>query len=112
MKQLSPTRIELDRNKVESSKQQILNAAVTLSEQPGGWVTLTRDAVAAEAGCATGLVNKYFGTMICFRRSIMRHAILTKNLPVIAQGIAAGDKSALKADQALKRLALYTLTAA
>lgn len=112
MKQLSPTRITLDRNKVESSKQQILDAAIALSEQPGGWSSLTRDAVAAKAGCATGLVSKYFGTMICFRRSIMRHAVATRNLSLIAQGVAAGDKSALKADPALKRLALYTLTAA
>ena len=77
--------------------------------RPGGWAKLTRDAVAKEAGCAEGLPSKYFGTMISFRRSIMRAAIGTENLAVIAQGLAAGDKCAQKADEGLKRKALETL---
>lgn len=109
MKTLSPTRLTLDRNKVESSKQRILDAALKVAATPGGWSKLTREAVASEADCAEGLVSKYFGTMITFRRSIMRAAIAGRNLSLIAQGLAAGDKYARKADEELKRQALATL---
>ena len=90
-------------------KQEILNAAIKVAGRPGGWSKLTRDAVAKEAGCAEGLVSKYFGTMVSFRRSIMRAAIGAEELGVIAQGLAAGDKCAQKADESLKRKALETL---
>lgn len=90
-------------------KQQILNAAIEVAARPGGWSKLTRDAVAKEAGCAEGLVSKYFGTMIAFRRSIMLAAIRAENLAVIAQGLATGNECAQKVDESLKRKALETL---
>ena len=93
----------------DDRKQQILTAAIRVAARPGGWGKLTRDAVAKEAGCAEGLVSKYFGTMIAFRRSIMRAAIQARNLAVVAQGLAAGDASAKKADPELKARALSTL---
>ena len=68
----------------DDRKQQILTAAIKVAGRPGGWGKLTRDAVAKEAGCAEGLVSKYFGTMIAFRRSIMRAAIQARNLAVVA----------------------------
>ncbi len=71
--------------------------------------TLTREAVAREAQCTDGLVSRYFGTMLAFRRTIMRHAIKVDNLPIIAQGLAAGDKCAIKASPDLKARALNTL---
>lgn len=93
----------------DDRKRQILTAAIKVAGRPGGWGKLTRDAVAKEAGCAEGLVSKYFGTMIAFRRSIMRAAIKDFNLSIVAQGLAAGDNVALKAEEALKRKALETL---
>ena len=90
-------------------KYEILTAALAVAARPGGWSKLTRDAVAREAQCADGLVSKYFGTMIAFRRSIMRAAIGAENLAVVAQGLAAGDASAKKADPELKARALNTL---
>ena len=102
----------------DDRKLEILNAAIKVAGRPGGWSKLTRDAVAKEAGCADGLVSKYFGTMISFRRSIMRAAIRLAELgsippaiydSVIAQGLAAGDKCAQKADPELKARALNTL---
>ena len=93
----------------DDRKQQILTAAIAVASRPGGWPKLTRDAVAKEAGCAEGLPSKYFGTMVAFRRSIMRAAIVGENLAVIAQGLAAGDKCAQKADPELKARALNTL---
>lgn len=93
----------------DDRKEQILSAAIKVAGRPGGWGKLTRDAVAREAQCAEGLVSKYFGTMITFRRSIMRAAIAAENLAVVAQGLAAGDTYAKKADPDLKARALQTL---
>ncbi len=93
----------------DERKEQILTAALKVAARPGGWSKLTRDAVAKEAGCAEGLPSKYFGTMVDFRRAVMRAAIKAKALPVIAQGLAAGDKCALKADSTLKAQALRSL---
>jgi hypothetical protein len=44
-----------------------------------------------------------------FKRTIMRSAILTENLSIIAQGLATGDRHAQKADDAVKQSALATL---
>ena len=93
----------------DDRKLEILNAAIKVAGQPGGWAKLTREAVAREAQCAEGLISKYFGTMVAFRRAIMRAAIVAEELGVIAQGLAAGDKCAQKADESLKRKALETL---
>jgi AcrR family transcriptional regulator len=93
----------------DDRKAQILDAAIKVAGRPGGWSKLTRDAVAREAGCAEGLPSKYFGTMVNFKRAIMRAAITSEELGVIAQGLAAGDKCAKKAPPALKARALETL---
>ena len=90
-------------------KYEILTAALAVAARPGGWSKLTRDAVAREAQCADGLVSKYFGTMRAMRRTIMRSAVLTENLPIVAQGLAHGDAHAQKADPELKARALNTL---
>ena len=102
----------------DDRKRQILTAAIRVAARPGGWAKLTRDAVAKEADCAEGLPSKYFGTMISFRRAIMREAIRLAVLgstpaaiyhSVIAQGLAGGDKCAQKAAPELKAQALNTL---
>jgi len=90
-------------------KYQILTAAMTVAERPGGFSKLTREAIAKEVGCAEALISRYFGTMPAFRRTIIRAAILSENLHIIAQGLAAGDPHALKADSELKTRALQTL---
>ena len=97
------------RKRPDDRKLEILNAAIKVAGRPGGWTKLTREAVAREAQCADALVSKYFGTMVAFRRSIMRAAIVRADLSVIAQGLAAGDKFTQKTDPELKRRALNTL---
>lgn len=97
------------RQKPDDRKYQILTAALAVAERPGGFSKLTRESVAKEVGCAEALISRYFGTMITFRRTVMRSAILTENLSIIAQGLAHGDSHALKADESLKRKALETL---
>ncbi len=93
----------------DDRKYEILTAALIVAGEPGGWSKLTRDAVAREAKCADGLVSKYFGTMTAMRRTIMRSAVLTENLSILAQGLAMGDVHAQKADPELKARALNTL---
>lgn len=90
-------------------KDQILIAALRVAGKPGGWAALTRLNVALEVQCAESLVSKYFGTMISFKRTVMRAAIQTENLSIIAQGLASNDKTAQKAPPALKQKALATL---
>lgn len=90
-------------------KSEILAAALKLASSPGGWGKLTRTSVAQAAGCSDSLVSLHFGTIPNFRRDIMRAAISTKVLPVIAQGLAAGDKHAKKAPDDLKLKALNSL---
>jgi AcrR family transcriptional regulator len=90
-------------------KYEILTAAINIAANQGGWSKLTREAIAKEAQCAEGLISKYFGTMTQMRRTIMRSAVMTDNLSIIAQGLAAGDTYAKKADPDLKARALETL---
>jgi hypothetical protein len=92
-------------------KTEILQAAVKLAEKPGGWITLTRLAVATAAGCSESLPSAYFGTMRNFRRAIMREAIRVNNYSVIAQGLVSRDPVAMKVEPEVKRAALTTLIA-
>ena len=84
---------------------QILEAALVLAEK-GHYLRLTRNEIAARAGLAGTTVQYHFKTMIQLRRAIMRAAVAWKNLPVLAQGITAGDSQALKASQALQDQAM------
>ena len=93
----------------DDRKNQILTAAIRVASRPGGWAKLTREAVAKEAACAEGLPSKYFGTMVNFRRTIMREAIRLGELNVIVQGLVAGDKCAQKAPPELKAAAVESL---
>ncbi len=99
----------MSRLKPDDRKLQILRAALIVASREGGLSTLSRQAVAAEAKCAESLVSRYFGTMVQFKRTIMGAAIHNQILPVIAQGLAMGDKRAQAADPELKSKALATL---
>jgi DNA-binding transcriptional regulator YbjK len=74
-----------------------------------GYNNMTREQVAEAAGVSMGLVSKYFKTMPQLRRDVMRYAVRNKILSVVAQGLAAGDKHAKKADEKLKREAAELL---
>lgn len=97
------------RQKPDDRKHQILMAAIAVAERPGGFAKITRESVAKEACCAEALVSRYFGTMANFKRTLMGAALVSENLAVIAQGLAAGDSRAMKADSKLKARALITL---
>lgn len=93
----------------DTRKDQILTAALHVAGRRNGWNSLTREAVAREAQCAESLVSRYFGTMTSFRRDIMRAAISRRELGILAQGLACGDKHAAKAPPELKTAAIHQL---
>ena len=89
-------------------RDEILQAALNVAEKVG-CKQLTRIQVAQKARCAESLVSSYFGTMAQFKRTIMRAAIRTERLKIIAYGIVEKDKHALKASADLKQRALSSL---
>lgn len=87
---------------------QILAAALELAPKVG-YQKLTREAVAQRLGIPPSLIPYHMGTMAEFRRQVMREAVRVECLPVIAQGIAASDRHALKASPELRARALQSL---
>jgi AcrR family transcriptional regulator len=87
---------------------QILAAAARLACTQG-YQSVTREAVAAEAGVSPAVVSHRFGTMIAFRRSLMRYAVRKYVLPVIAQGLAVRDPHARKAPAEVQQLAKMSI---
>lgn len=84
---------------------QILAAALKLAAKDG-YGRITREAIAAAAGVSPGLVTHHMGTMEQLRRDVMREAVRAECLPVIAQGLVARDRHALKAPDPLQKKAL------
>src|ERR1700761_1389168 len=80
----------------EVRHDQILAAALKVAVKVG-YQNITREAVAEKAKCATGLITHYFTTMKQLKRAVMRAAVVQSNVVVIAQGLTAKSKYALKA---------------
>lgn len=77
------------------TKNKVLEAAVELAIEDG-YQHIQRDTVAQRAGCATGTVNLYFGTMTQLKRAVMRYAIANEVDKIIMQGFASGDPQVSK----------------
>lgn len=92
----------------ELRKESILRSAVHLAEKIG-YSKVTAVGVGEEAGVSHGTVLHHFGTMVQLKNDIMRHAIKTSNMVIIAQGIVAKDKRAMKVDPQTKEEALKCL---
>lgn len=95
--------------RLSDRRQSILTAALQVATT-AGYLRTTRDAVAAAAGCSPALVSNYFGTMAQMQRAIMGEALRTRNLRVIAQGLAHGDRRASNAPEELREAAAASLT--
>ena len=89
-------------------RDSILKAALAVASLLGV-DNMTRAAIAEEAGVSTGLVTRSLGTMQQLRRDVMRAAVKLEVLPVIAQGLASGNKHACKAPEALRQKAADSL---
>ncbi len=84
--------------------RQLLNVALRLAAADG-WNSLTRDGIARAAGVSYALVTHRLGTMDAVRRSVMRLAVKERCVCVVAQGLAARDRQAVKADAELRAAA-------
>jgi AcrR family transcriptional regulator len=88
----------------------ILSAAVEVAREKG-FFNVTRENVAAKAGCSVGIITLRFKTMPALRSAVMRRAVRDKVLPIIGQGVAAGDKIANNAPPSLRKQAVASLSA-
>lgn len=89
-------------------RDQIMNAAVKIALDKG-YYNITRLEVANAAGISEGSVSIHFGTMNKLKRALMRHAVKNGIFEIVAQGIAANDKHALKVSKDFKNKALSIL---
>lgn len=83
-----------------------------------GYRNVTRDMIAAAAGVASGTVSNYGGerftnggvptgsAMARIRHALMRRAVETGDLPIVAQGLANRDPIALDAPEQLRMAAM------
>jgi AcrR family transcriptional regulator len=94
----------------KTRKAQILDAAVRVAERTGTDQLAFKD-VANGASVSIGLVIHYFGTMTQLKRAVMREAVRTSVVPIVARGIAVGDPQALKASPPLRNAAAKYLSA-
>lgn len=94
--------------KSDDRREAIMTAALTVATKVG-YMTMTRDQIAAEADCSPGLVSAYLGTMPAMRRAVMRAAVARRVLAVVAQGLAMRDKHAMAASEGVRAAAVRGL---
>ncbi len=97
--------------KQRAVRDTILTAAVRVAVVRG-YRHMTRAEIAAEAGCSEAQVSAVLGTMVQLRRACLGAAIANEVLPVIAQGLAAGDPRARRAPREIQELAAASLVQA
>lgn len=80
-----------DATKARARRKILLNTAVSIASQPGGWAKLTRRAIAKQSECSEGLVSLYLGDVPTIRRTVMKTAIREGIVCIIIQSMAAHD---------------------
>lgn len=85
-------------------KAAILSAAMVAAGKLGFGNIRQKD-IADAAECGHGTVTLYWRTMGQMRRAIMREAIKTHNVKIVAQGLGINDPDAKKAPPELKQKA-------
>lgn len=85
-------------------KDNIIAVALEMAEQTN-YLQLQRNAIADRVGVSNSLINRHF-TMTQLRSAVMRRAVQTENLSVIAQGLANKHPQALKASAKVRTDAL------
>ncbi len=86
-------------------KIDLLEVAIKLAEAEG-YSNVKRDEIARVAGVAMGTVNYHLGTMSKIKKSIVKHAIKTENLTIMAQAIIAKDPMSSKISDDLRSQAI------
>ena len=82
----------------------LLDTALQLAVDHG-WRSLTHHGVAVAASVSNGLVVARLGTKQDMLRAVMRRAVNRGVVPVVAEGLAVGDKHACRAGEALRAAA-------
>lgn len=88
----------------KTTRPEILAAALVLAEKHN-YIQVTRNEIADAVGVSGSTVQYHFGTVTQLRSDLMRYAVKQRNARVVAQGLANGDKHALRADDRLKQSA-------
>lgn len=98
------------RRKPELRKEEIITAAMIVAQRDG-FNNLQREAVAQQAQCANGSVNRYFGNMNQLRNAVMRRAVKSNPpvLSIVATGLAMNHTQAVKAPDDVKQAAIKSL---
>lgn len=94
----------------KARKTQLLEAAVNAADKYG-YHNFTRDHIAEFSGASATLITNYFNTVNQLKRAVMRSAIHTERLKIIAEGIVTGDEQAKKANIELKNKAINSIGA-
>ena len=94
---------------IRESRRLFLVKAATTAAQKLGFLNITREHIALEAGVSPPLVSRYLGDMDSIRNIIMDEAVKLEILPIIAQGLAAGHPGATGASAGLRILAAESL---
>jgi len=87
---------------------QLLDAAIRVARKVG-YQTMTRGAIAAEAGCTAPLLNAYFGGVEELRNAVVDHAIQSRDLRIIAQLLAVGDPRTRRVPKVIRLEAIATI---
>ena len=98
----------MKRLKPEVRKLEILEAMLPLAEKHG-YEFVTRNMIGEALGITGNAVQYHFGAMGALRNEFMRFAVRNEILPIIAQGVARGEKRALRAPEELKVRAVQSL---
>lgn len=93
-----------DRMEPKQRTESLIKIALLLASARG-WRTLTHAEVALAAGVSPGLVVARLGTKTEMLRSVMRAAVREGVVAVVAEGLAVGDKQAMRADADLRERA-------
>lgn len=89
---------------IKDRTNELLDVALDLAARTG-WRSLTHTSVAQAAGVSPALVVLRLGTKTELLRAVMRRAVNRGVVPVVAEGLAVGDKHACRAGEALRALA-------
>lgn len=97
------------RHTTEQRRAQILLAATELARQHG-YQNFTREQIAERVGYGSrSSINVHVVSMELLRTLVMEEAVRSRDLIIVAQGLATGNAIAIKAPQKLKRKAALTL---
>ena len=98
----------MSRLKQYERRAKLLTSALNLAAETS-YLKVTHYDVADRAGVSRALVHKHFKTAENLRSEIMRTAIATRRLFVVAQGLVNKDPEVLNAPESLKKLAIASL---